>query len=271
MESYLFLGALQGLTEFLPVSSSGHLTIAQALLGFANPEENLALDLTLHVGTLLAIFWYFRADLLPYLQPSGWRDPNRRQLAILIVAASVPTAAIGLGFKDLFEQAFGSPRLVCLALGVTGALLLAAERLARAPTHETAEAAPLWKAFLIGIAQGIAVTPGISRSGATIATGLLLGLPGSEAARFSFLISIPAVGGAALLHARKLLKPDGIPGDLSGSGLLLGFVASAVTGLLALHLLHAIVRRQRLSWFSWYLFAAAGAAFVLLTTRGVGQ
>lgn len=274
MESFLLLGAIQGLTEFLPVSSSGHLTIAQAFLGFANPEKNLVLDLVLHVGTLLAVCWYFRADLLPFLHPSGWRDPRRLRLALLVILASLPTAAIGLGFKDLFEEIFASPRLVCLALAITASLLLAAERFARPPLHDQAESAPWWKALVIGIAQGIAVTPGISRSGATIATGLLLGLPGPEAARFSFLISIPAVGGAALLEARKLWQPiqsENIASTLAPSGLALGFLASAMTGLLALHLLHVVVRRQKLSWFSWYLYAAAGVAFILLTVRGVPQ
>jgi len=267
MLKYIILGVVQGLTEFLPVSSSGHLTIAEALFHLESPDANLTLDICLHLGTLLAVVWFLRAALLPYITVAGWKDAGRRRVAFLVFAASIPTAIIGLSLKDTFEKMFASPSLVCLFLAVTGVLLLLADSRKAMVSQPVLSELPLWKALLIGLFQGIAITPGISRSGSTIAGGMLLGIPGVEAARFSFLLSIPAVGGAALLQARKIMKA-GLPADFAPSELMVGFLTSAAVGLLALKLLQFVLERQKLSVFAYYLFAASIIAFSILSLSG---
>ncbi|HNV70963.1 MAG TPA: undecaprenyl-diphosphate phosphatase, partial [Candidatus Ozemobacteraceae bacterium] len=194
------LGAIQGLTEFLPVSSSGHLTIFQHLFGLQDPESNLALDILLHSATLLAVIWFFRADLWVFATADGRARPENRRLALLVLVASIPTAVIGLGFKKKFEALFGAPLIVCCALVATGVLLLAAHWQARRQAGGGIGELSLGHALFIGILQGIAITPGISRSGSTIAAGIFSGMKGEEAGRFSFLLMIVSVGGATLLE-----------------------------------------------------------------------
>lgn len=272
------LGIIQGLTEFLPVSSSGHLTIFQALLGMKDPDSNLTLSIILHSGTMLAVMLYFRADLLPYFSLKGWQSLPHRKIAGLIFAASVPTAIIGLGFKKTFETLFASPQIVCLALLVTAALLYLADRRSPGTTESGSQPAgdlalaalPLKSALIIGIAQGIAITPGISRSGSTIATAMLLGVAGPDAAKFSFLLMIPAVGGATLLEAKKLFKL-GLPAELDITGAVAGGIFSFITGLFALGFLMYILREQKLRFFSYYLVIFAAIAFIALRLSGAAS
>lgn len=256
VESVL-LGLLQGLTEFLPVSSSGHLVLAQSLLpGFRQP--GVLFDVLLHVGTLLAVLAYFRGDvgeLLGSLLPGG--DPARRRLALLLVAATVPTGLIGVLFKDPLEALFHAPRAAAAMLLVTGALLWVSEALAR--PRLGLEGLGYGRALAVGVVQGMAIVPGISRSGSTIAAGMLLGVRGEDAARFSFLLSVPAVLGAVVLQVPELAAVEpGAPGVYAA-----GVLAAFLSGLWAIRFLLAVIRRGRFRWFAVYCWCL-GAGYLLL-------
>lgn len=264
----LVLGVVQGATEYLPVSSSGHLVIAQHLLGFTEPA--LLFDIVLHLGTLAAVVWYYRDDLKKLVRQSllGIREvlagsaasevqakyPGFR-LAVLIVVGTIPTAVLGLTFEETFESLFGSVRATGAMLMVTG-LILVASRLAPNNGRGIGQMRAL-DALLIGLAQGLAITPGISRSGATIATALLLGIERETAARFSFLLSIPSILGALLLE----LGDSGT--EAAYPSLVVGFLAALVTGYACLALLVYLVKRGRLAWFAPYCFALGLLAAVL--------
>jgi len=253
------LGVVQGLTEFLPVSSSGHLVIFQHLFGLREPA--LAFDISVHVGTLAAVLVYFYRDVGALVGRSAgflgrlavgrgsWAevgsDRNLR-LAWLIVAASVPTAVIGLLFHGIADRLFGSVRLVGVALLVTCLLLIATRWAPR--RDRTVAQFSLAAALAIGVIQGLAIIPGISRSGATIALGLLLGLGRDTAARFSFLLSIPAICGASVLAVRELAAGGGVPLPV----VLLGTAVSALVGYAALWMLVWVVRRGRMHLFAPY-------------------
>ena len=259
----ILLGILQGATEFLPVSSSGHLVLAQHLLAdFEQP--GVLFDVLLHIGTMVAVVLYFRRDLVGLirsLRQSGPEADLQRRLLGLLVVGSIPTAASGLTFKDFFENLFDRPDLVCLMLLVTGSLLWLAQRLRRkSPERQRLN---LLDALIVGTAQGAAITPGISRSGATIATLLLRGVDGETAARFSFLLALPAVSGAALLS----LKDIGEISQQSGLAYLAGALAAMVTGLICIHLLLAVVRNQRLHWFALYCWGVGLVGSLLLVSR----
>ncbi|MBN1141004.1 MAG: undecaprenyl-diphosphate phosphatase [Deltaproteobacteria bacterium] len=255
----LLLGLIQGLTEFLPVSSSGHLAIAQHYLpGFRQP--GVLFDVLLHLATLLAVVLYFRADIAKLaLAPfrTGTEAILYRRLLGLLILGSVPTAIIGLTFKDFFTAMFERVAVVAAMLLVTGVLLFLSERLRR--DGRTAEQLTRSDALLVGIAQGCAVMPGISRSGATIATLLIKGVEGETAARFSFLLALPAVSGAALLSLKDVSRvaPAEIP------AYLLGMAAAFGIGLLSIHLLLGVIRRRRLAGFAVYCWLVGG--FFLLT------
>jgi undecaprenyl-diphosphatase len=257
----LFLGALQGLTEFLPVSSSGHLVLFQQFVDVG--EEEVFFDLVLHLGTLFPVLWFYRRDLRgivgdvmggqgPVLQRPGAR------LAALVVLASVPTAIIGLGFEDLFESLFSRPEALVVSFAVT-AVLLWSTRWAPAATR-TLQGFPLWLALVLGLAQGLAITPGISRSGTTIAVALLFGVDRELAARFSFLMSVPAISGAILLKSRDVSWSAVDPIQLAAGGFTALFV-----GYFALILLVRLVKAGRLSNFAVYCgfmsLVAAAIAF----------
>jgi len=254
----LILGLIQGLTEFLPVSSSGHLVLAQRLLGLREPV--LTFDIALHLGTLVAVIIFFRRDIAGIVQGILGRGPERTSytwLLVLLILGSVPTAAVGLLFKDTFEAMFASVLAVGVSLLITGALLLAAG-LAGRPRRDL-EKMRSWHALLIGLAQGLAITPGISRSGSTISVALLLGLERELAVRFSFLLSIPAILGAVALQVLDL--PGGT--GLAWTPLVLGGLVAGVSGWLALKLLLGLVRQGRIHWFAYYCLALGILALVL--------
>ncbi|MDD9944707.1 MAG: undecaprenyl-diphosphate phosphatase [Myxococcales bacterium] len=268
------LGVVQGLTEFLPVSSSGHLVLAQAAYGesFIFAEQAVAFDLVLHLGTLLPVFWFYRVELgsmvratlgsSPFAERAGvlsWvRTDPHRYLALLVVLATVPTALMGVLLKDVFERLFHSVTAVCVALLLTGALLFATRFARRADAAEQNLNVRL--ALLIGVVQGLAITPGISRSGSTIAVALLLGLDRESAARFSFLMSIPAICGAVVLMLR-----DGIAlAETDPLVLATGFGSAMLVGYGALVMLVALVRRGNLHRFTYYLWPAAIVAYLWL-------
>ena len=269
----LILGIVQGLTEFLPVSSSGHLVLAQIWLGdqFLFLEEAVAFDLVLHVGTLLPVLYYYRRDLVEILSaftkvspfdhpggPWGWiQADEHRWLAFLVVVGTIPTAIMGIALKDTFESLFHDPQPVCIALIFTGFLLMSTRFLERPDGRMRLT---LGMALLIGFAQGFAITPGLSRSGTTIAVALLLGIERGQAARFSFLLSIPAILGAVVLVAK-----DGVTLPAEGtSALVIGFLSAMIVGYLALWMLVALVKRGGLYRFAFYLWPVAIAALIYL-------
>ncbi|MFH1222563.1 MAG: undecaprenyl-diphosphate phosphatase [Candidatus Micrarchaeota archaeon] len=250
----VFLGIVQGITEWLPISSSAHLALAQYYLGI---KADVAFDIVLHLGTLVAVVAYYRKELLQLAKGVLQRDAKQLRFAGLVLLAAVPTAIIGLAFKDFFESMFSDPVLIAGALGLTGFFLITASR---ANGKEKVDAK---FAAAIGIAQGIAVAPGISRSGATIGTALLLGVEKEEAAKFSFLIAIIPILGAAALEGRKVL----------GNGVellpaLVGFVVAAVVGYFAIGLLLRVLKESKLQLFGYYCLALAVIVLALVRMGG---
>lgn len=257
----LALAVVQGLTEFLPVSSSGHLVLAQTLFG-VEASTAFLYDILLHLGTALAALAFYRRDVAGILQ--GLSTSSReavpelresRRLLLLLAAATAPTAAIGFAFKDFFEGLFASPTAVLGALAATGATLIASSLL-RGPGRPIGEA-PWWKAAVVGVAQAVAIIPGISRSGSTIVAGLVVGLRREDAVKFSFLLSLPAILGAALLELRHL------PATAEGLSPLLaaaGFALAAATGYLAIMVVLRWTREGRLWQFGVYCLGLAALA-----------
>lgn len=249
----ILLGIVQGITEFLPISSDGHLAIAQHYLpGFEQP--GLLFDVLLHVGTLGAVLIYFRRDVALLLGAPFRRDDEARRyrrMLWLICIASVPTALIGLGLKDAVEEWMLDMRIVALMLGLTGLLIFFGERFHRGGRGETT--LTTGDAFVTGVAQGLAVLPGLSRSGSTIAVLLFRGVDGETAARFSFLMALPAIAGAALLSLRHA---DAIP-SADVPAYLTGTAVAFVVGLVAIRCLLGLIRRRRLVWFAIYCWLLA--------------
>ncbi len=248
------LGVLQGLTEFLPVSSSGHLAVGQLLLGLR--EGNLALSVTLHAGTLLATMAYFRRRLLivGFDLWSSWRNPARALQttggidARTVVLASIPTAVIGLWVEPLVEDWTLQPLIVAAGFMVTGCLLLVTTFLSGGDEDSPSSLG----ALLVGLAQGIAVLPGISRSGSTIVALLILGVRAPRAFELSMLVSLPAVTGAFFLELSR-----GVGSARSGWQLLFGAAVALLVGLGALSVLKGLVTRGRLAWFALWVFPLA--------------
>ncbi len=236
----LMLGLVQGLTEFLPVSSSGHLVLLQKRFGFSHPP--IAFDVLLHVATLLAIVWVFKRQIL---------ELNKKSF-ILVLVGLIPTGVIGLALNSVGEDLFNSQRLVGIALIVTTIFLTSTywikEKKDNSDTDLSAKAA-----ILIGIAQGIAVIPGISRSGTTIITGLWVGLSRKSAVTYSFLLSIPAIVGAQLLQLSKPINLQGIQPE----AYILGFLSAAITGFIALQVLLKVIKASKLHWFAIYTLILA--------------
>lgn len=244
------LGLVQGLTEFLPVSSSGHLAIAQHFLpGFEQP--GLLFDVLLHMATTLAVVLYFRKDILRlaccYLR-KGPEVKEDRHIFNMLVLGSIPTAIIGFSGKDFFAGLFDNLLVVGCMLFVTGALLILAEKI-RSDGRQLSELKKS-DSLLVGIVQGCAIIPGISRSGSTIACLLLRGIDGEAAARFSFLLSLPAIGGAMLLSLKDLQGISAAELPAYGVGALVAFIS----GMFAIRWLMNVVRNKRLFGFAIYCF-----------------
>lgn len=265
------LGIVQGLTEFLPISSSGHLILVPALFGWADSLlGRLDFTVALHVGTLLAlvaVFWndwlrLGRAALVSVARRS-LHDPDAR-LAWLIALGTVPGAVAGAAFESLVEAAFRSPASVAVMLVAVGLLMAAADRWALRLRDERSLGTR--SALAIGLAQAAAIIPGVSRSGITIAVGLMLGLTRPAAARFSFLLSAPIIAGAALKQAMDLARAGGIAAaDLSAYGI--GILAAAVSGFAAIKWLLGYLSRGGLMPFVIYRLAL-GAAILIATGTG---
>lgn len=263
----IVLGVVQGLTEFLPVSSSGHLIIVPALLGWDDPFlESLAFSVMLHVATLLALLLYFRADWLRLI-PAGLAtirdrsfsgDPDRR-LAWLLAASTIPAVIVGVTLDDLIETAFREPRLVAVTLVVGGAILWLADRLGSRTRRIDGLTFPM--ALGIGAAQALALVPGVSRSGISISAGLFAGLDREAAARFAFLMATPITAGAGLWELRKILAGEaGV--DLPLVPLAAGMVASLLAGIAAIAITLRFLRTHSVTVFVVYRIALAAVVVV---------
>lgn len=257
------LGIIQGIAEFLPISSSGHLVIVGELLnqfsGTTVPVESATMSIALHFGTLLSILVVYRREL-----PAIIRDSV---LLRMIVLATVPVGVAGVFFKTQIETAFSTPLLAGEALIVTAVFLLIGHHLQHRRQVTTNLSAA--SAGMIGVFQAIAIIPGISRSGSTIAAGLAVGLTREQAARFSFLIAIPAIGGAAAVKARDLVSGQ-VPVDSNLVPVALGTVISFVVGIVTLRWLLRIVAADRLRWFAGYCLVA-GVATILWQLSGTAD
>jgi undecaprenyl-diphosphatase len=270
----ILLGAVQGLAEFLPISSSGHLVLIPALLGV---ETNLAFDTVLHIGTLIAIFTFFWKDIIDLIKGfilsildltegvdkfmEGLKTSPQKRFSWLIIVGSIPTAFIGLFLKDAIETVFRGTFYVGLFLIITGLLLYYSERQTHGRT--TAKDMTFIQSIIIGICQGLAVLPGISRSGATISSGLCLGLEREYAARYSFLLSIPAVLGAGVLQIKDITTID-----ISYTILIAGFLSSVLFGYLAIKLLMKMIKGWSLNIFAYYCWIVG--IITLIVTIMVG-
>ena len=264
----ILLGMLQGATEFVPVSSSGHLVLVPWALGWAAPS--LAFDAVVHLGTLLAVLTYFWTDVIALAR--GWvrtlrerrLETTEGRLAWLILISVIPGGVVGLLLDDWFEALFSSPGAVAGLLLVTGLILYLSDRLVRGALLQSDVG--LRDVLVIGLAQGLAIAPGISRSGATISAGLWRGLDRDAAARFSFLMGIPIVAGAAasaLLDAAQAGLTSG-----EGSALVVGLVAAALSGYLAIRYLLRYLRSRTLRPFAYYCWAAGLLGVLLHWARG---
>ena len=257
------LGVVQGLTEFLPVSSSGHLILARAFFGWDAGRYGLAFDVACHVGTFLAVVAYFRRDVAEMIAHSvgalTLRAGTTEHLVRLVAAGTVPVVIVVLLFGDLLEG-LRSPQVVAVALAIGGIGLLVAERFG---THSRSEDSLVyWEAFAIGCAQAAALIPGVSRSGATLTVALLLGLRRLGAARFVFLMSLPAVFAAGVKETLDVAEM-GAP-DLPAAMFAVGLVMSAVVGYLTIKFFLRYLAKHSLTAFAVYRFALAVATIVWL-------
>lgn len=264
------LGIIQGLTEFLPISSSGHLTIFQEIFGMGGMEDKVLLDVLLHIGTLVSVFLVFWKDIkLLFLElfrligdifhgKANLKNPYRRMIVMLIVA-TLPLI-VAVIFKDQVEEFFHNLTLVGFALIVTGFVMFISDRLPRGKL--TSRNAPYRSSLLVGIAQMIAIVPGISRSGSTITAGLAVGYTRKFAAKFSFLMSIIAIMGAAVVQVPDAVSMINTTSWYELTGYLLGMVGAAVSGIFAIKFLVNLINKGKFHIFAYYCWAV-GLAVLL--------
>ncbi len=261
----VLLGLVQGLTEFLPVSSSGHLVLAHHFLGLSSGDATF--DILLHLGTAASVIVVMRRELLGLLPAlplllrprsfgGAWRDSAPFRTLCLLALASLPAAVLGLALEETIDRAFGSPRLAALLLLVTAAILLVASR-----ARDRGRPLGVRSALAMGLGQAVALLPGISRSGTTLSTGLLAGVERRTAVNFAFLMALPVILGAGLL---RILTGDGVA-SLSPAPMLLGVVTAFASGIVALRVLVRVVIRGRLWWFAVWC-----AAVSVVSLAGVG-
>lgn len=256
----IIVGIVQGLAEFLPVSSSGHIVLTQYLLGIrevgADHQPDLAFEIILHLGTLVSVLLFFRKSLWKLVQSLYTKDmADERKKIGLLAMATVPAVFAALLFKDFFDAAPGNPVFVSSLLIVTG-LILFIPRLVKSGTAEVGFKSSL----IMGVGQAFAILPGVSRSGSTIAAGLVSGVKAEKAAEFSFLMSIPAIAGGFVLTMKdKIEETESLSAALAAcfsNAYIAGAAAAAVVGLLAIYLVMGAVKRGKLEYFSYYCFVA---------------
>lgn len=239
----VIMGVVQGITEFFPISSTAHLILFPWFFGWGGDIDTLTFDVALHGGTLVALLVCFYRDWIELFA----RD---RHTLLFIMLATIPAAVVGILLNDVVEQTFRSPLIIVFSLVGFGVLMLVAEKRGR----RLKERVSLFDALVIGCAQAVALVPGVSRSGITIAAGLFRNIKRESAARFSFLLSTPIIAGATLLEGRKLVEhPDGYPLDVFAAG----FAAAFVSGYFAIKFLLSFLRRNPLNAFVYYRFLLA--------------
>ena len=266
----IILGIVQGLTEFLPVSSSAHLVFVPEIL---KVQSSLVFDTILHVGSLVAVIIYFWKDIIHMLKSffSSLMDIPRRQfskgikedkfkkLAWFVIIGTIPAGLAGVLFKDTFEALFNDVFIVGFFLIITGFLLWGSEMMSRRVDNKTSlKEMSVKSSILIGIAQAFAIAPGISRSGATISAGLFLGIERELAARYSFLLSIPAILGAALVQVKDISTID-----VSTAVFVAGFLAAAITGYIAIKIVLKLIQEKNLLIFAYYCWIIGPIAMIL--------
>ena len=270
--SSVLMGILQGVAEFLPISSSGHLALFQRFFNVENYEETqMFFTVLLHLGTLLSVFAYYWRDILDMIREfflllgslfsrKGGREsgptPPARRMVLLIVVGTLPLFAI-LPVKDWIEGAMGSAAFVSVALILTGFILFFSDRMARG--RKTARTATVTDALLVGCAQALGTLPGISRSGATISAGLLRGFDRTFAVRFSFLMSLPAVLGANILTLKDAVEASAIQPDMLPV-YLVGAVVAAVVGYIAIRLVNLLARQGKFGAFAYYCWVVGAVS-----------
>ncbi len=265
----VILGIVQGTTEFVPVSSSGHLVLLPYLLGWKQPS--VVFDVLLHAGTLLALLVYFRSEVIQllnaFLASIKERDIQKdfeRKLAWLIIIGTLPAVVMALLFKDFFENLFELPFHVSCFLIVTGAILWSSERMSS--KNRALNKINLTDSLIIGFAQGLAIAPGISRSGATISCGLLRGFKREVAARYSFLLSIPIIFAATANKTKDLILLSQTNTALS-INYFFGFVAAFISGYLCIKYLLKFLQKGKLNIFAYYCFAIGIISMILTYPR----
>ncbi len=270
--SAVLMGILQGVAEFLPISSSGHLALFQHFFGVENYEETqMFFAVLLHLGTLISVFVYYWHDILDMIREfflllgslfsrKGTHEirntPPARRMVLLIIVATLPLFGI-LPVKDYIESAMNNVTFVSVALIATGFILFFSDRMARG--RKTARTATMTDALLVGCAQAFGTLPGISRSGSTISAGLLRGYDRNFAVRFSFLMSLPAVLGANILTLKDVIEEGGIDTTLLPV-YLVGMVVAAVVGYFAIRLVNLLADKGKFGAFAWYCWAAGAAS-----------
>jgi undecaprenyl-diphosphatase len=265
----LFLGILQGLTEFLPISSSAHLILAPWFFGWQDSlVDSLTFDVALHAGTLLAILWYFWKDWAQLtlgffrIVGRGRIDDFQERLILYLILATLPAAISGFALQDLIERSFRNPGLIVFPLVAVSFLMIYVEK--RAQNRHPLDKITLSDSLLIGLAQALALLPGVSRSGITITAGLFRGYQREAATRFSFLLSTPAIAGAAFLQLRHLFRPGT---DMDWTVFSVGFVASAIMGYLSIAFLMRYLRQHTLNLFAAYRLALAAVIILAIYWR----
>lgn len=245
----LLLGIIQGITEFFPISSSGHLVLFQTLFGM-EAQDHIFFNIVVHFATLLAILIYFRQQIFTIIKGLLSRDQAQIKQAIYIVIATIPVVFVGLLFSDQITAIFSSYKSVGIMMGLTGIYFIISEKFKTISTPNKQISG--WKALLIGLTQSVSIIPGVSRSGSTLASGLLLGLDREKSAEFSFLIAIPAISGAVVLYLFKILTTPSID-LLPWSVLLTGFTAAFISGYFSIKFLMILYKKHTLYGFSAYL------------------
>ncbi len=254
----IILGAVQGLAEFLPISSSAHLVLVPWLLRWDDP--GLAFDVALHLGTLVALLVYYRDEWFAMAESMIGGKPADRRLLMLLITASVPGAIIGLAFEKQAETVFRSPLLIAIAMSALAVLLWLFDKVM--PQKRTMSEMSYWDALAIGLSQALAIVPGVSRSGATITMARLMRIERQDSANFSFLMATPIIAGAGLVEARKLVH-EGLNWSLG-----LGFLSAAVFGLFAIDFLVRYVRTRNYVPFAVYRLILAAVVIAVFVARG---
>lgn len=261
----IVLGGVQGVTEFFPVSSSGHLILVPAILGW--PDQGIAFDVVLHIGTLLALLWTFQNDLFDLVQRATSGDVKARRFISQIVVASFPGLIMGAIFGGLIESMLRGPIPVAIDLAFWALVLLAADRFAakrKDALHQVQEVS--WRqAITVGLSQAVALLPGTSRSGITMTAGLLSGMDRATAVTFSFYLSIPTIAAAGAYGILKIFRDPSVLGAGGILPLVVGFFAALASGIWAIRFLRSFVAKHPLDVFVWYRLALA--VVVLLFVR----